>query len=113
MIDGEDCFLREQLEFLTDTTYNYTGSGMFVSFSFDKNIDRKQYSESTRILNGVKIETTEYPIEAEAILFLKNEIIDCLEIWCYFGDYPNQDLTKYTLTQSWKNSPNRQIKKPE
>jgi hypothetical protein len=61
------------------------------------------------ILNGVKIQTTEFPIEAEATLFFKHGIIDYLEICCYSGDYPKQDLAKYTLTQIWENSPKRFI----
>lgn len=61
------------------------------------------------MLDGVKIETSEFPIEAEATLFFTDGIIDYLEIWCYLGDYPSKELTVYTLSQKWKNSPNKTV----
>ncbi len=97
---------RPQIQFLTDAEYEYTGgSGLFVSFSHSEEIVRYKSNEDDLILDWLKITTTEFPIEAEAILFFKNGIIDYLEIWCYQGDYPTHDLKEYTLTQLWNNSP--------
>ena len=107
--DEEGIAVRRQLNFLTDVKYDYTGSGLFLTFSHDDEIIKHKYFKDDLVLLGVKITTTEYPIEADATVFLKNGIIDNLEIWCYAGDYPNKDLTKYTLTQAWNDSPGKQM----
>ena len=107
--DNEGIALRPQIEFLTDSKYNYTGGGLFVTFSHSDGIEKHKYSKSNLILLGVKITTSEYPFEADGSVFLKNGFIDYLEIWCYKGDYPKKDLAKYTLTQAWNNSPGKQI----
>jgi hypothetical protein len=106
-IDGINA--RQQLPYITEDDFNYTGGGLFVGFSTKEGIDKYKVSNPTLILNGVKIETTEFPIEADATIFFKDGLINYLEIWCYLGDYPSQDLTKYTLTQIWDGSPNRKI----
>ena len=108
-VDNEGIAVRPQLQFLTDTKYEYTGSGLFVTFSHSDGIDKHKYSKDDLVLLGVKITTSEYPIEADGTVFLKNGFIDNLEIWCYNGEYPQKDLKKYTLTQAWNNSPARQI----
>jgi hypothetical protein len=107
--DNEGVAVRPQLEFLTDAKYDHTGSGLFVTFSHSDGIGRYKYFKDDLVLLGVKITTSEYPIEAEATVFLKNGFIDNLEIWCYKGDYPQKDLAKYTLTQAWDNSDAKQI----
>lgn len=112
LIDGDldGITAREQLPYITEDNFEYTGGGLFVGFSKNEGIEKHKVSIPTLILNGVKIETSEFPIEADATLFFKDGLIDYLEIWCYLGDYPSQDLTKYTLTQIWEGSPNRKIK---
>lgn len=107
--DNEGISARPQLPFITEDNFDYTGGGLFVRFTHSDEIAIYKVSNQDLILNGVKIQTTEYPIEADATLFFANGVIDYLEIWCYQGDYPNQDLTKYTLTQIWNNSPNKII----
>jgi hypothetical protein len=108
--DKEGIAVRPQVEFLTDTEYNYTGGGLFVSFSHEDGIAKYKYSkEENFFMHGVRITTSEYPIEAEGAVFLKNGLIDYVEIWCIAGDYPQEDLKKYTLTQAWNNSPGKQI----
>ncbi|WP_419803414.1 hypothetical protein [Mucilaginibacter sp.] len=111
LLDGdiEGVAVRPQLQFLTDTEYDYTCSGLFVKFSHLDEIIKYKYYMDNLVLLGVIITTSEYPIEADGTLFLKNGIIDYLEIWCYKGDYPKKDLTKYTLIQAWNNSPAKQI----
>lgn len=107
--DDEGLSARQQLPFIAEDNFDYTGGGLFVRFSHSDEISNHKVTKQNLILNGVKINTTEFPIEADAALFFANGIIDYLEIWCYQGDYPNQDLTKYTLTQIWNNSPNKII----
>jgi hypothetical protein len=107
--DNEGLIARQQLTFITEDNFDYTGGGLFVRFSHSDGIAKYKLNKQDLILNGVKIQTTQYPIEADATLFFKDGLINYLEIWCYLGDYPNQDLTKYTLTQIWENSPNKSI----
>jgi len=107
--DNEAIAVRPQLKYLTDSKYDYTGSGLFVTFSHSDGIEKHKYSKDDLVLLGVKITTSEYAIEADGSVFLKNGFIDNLEIWCYKGDYPQKDLTKYTLSQAWNNSPAKQI----
>ena len=107
--DNEGLLARQQLPFIAEGNFDYTGGGLFVYFSHSEGIANYKLNKQDLILNGVKIQTTEDSIEAEATLFFKDGLIDYLEIWCYLGDYPNQDLTKYTLPQVWKNSTNKTI----
>ncbi len=107
--DNEGLSARQQLPFITEEIFDYTGGGLFVRFSHSDEIIKHKVNKQDLILDGVKIQTTEYPIEADATLFFKDGLINYLEIWCYLGDYPNHDLKKYTLTQIWNNSPNKTI----
>ena len=111
LLDGDDQGLSamKQLCFITEESFEYTGGGLFVSFSHSDEIIKNNVNKPDLVLNGVKIRSTEFPIEADATLFFKDGLINYLEIWCYYGDYPKQDLTKYTLTQIWENSPNKTI----
>ena len=109
LLDGDELGLlaKRQLPYLTENKFKYTGSGLFVNFTQSAEIINYTTLPLNFVLDGVKIETKEFPIEANATLFFKNGVIDLLEIWCYLGNYPNQNLTKYTLTQIWVNSPNK------
>jgi hypothetical protein len=111
MLDGDVDGLtaRPQMKYLTDEEYEYTGGGLFVSFTHSAEILQYKTSKDNLILMGVKITTLEFPIEADATLFFKNGIIDYLEVWCYLGDYPGRELTKYTLTQYWTDSPGKSM----
>ena len=103
LLDGDEygAFARQQMPFLEDTVYDFTSSELFVSFEHLQGIESFKVDKPNLVLNGVKIETDEYPIEADATIFFKQGLIDYLEIWCYKGDYPKRDLTRYTLTQIW------------
>jgi len=105
--DKEGLLARQQMPFLVDTNYDYTSGGLFVSFEHLQGVEKFKVDKTDLILNGVKIETDEYPIEADATLFFKNGLIDYLEIWCYNGNYPKKDLTRYTLMQIWDTSTKR------
>jgi hypothetical protein len=107
--DNEGLSARQQMPYITEDNFDYTGGGLFVRFSHSDEITKHKVNKQDLILDGVKIKTTEYPIEAEATLFFKDGLINYLEIWCYLGDYPNQDLKKYTLTKIWNNSPTKNI----
>lgn len=108
--DREGLLARQQLPFLSDTNYEYTSGGLFVSFEHLEGIENFKVDKADLILNGVKIETDEFPVEADATIFFKDGLIDYLEIWCYSGDYPKRDLARYTLTQIWDTSTKRTMK---
>jgi hypothetical protein len=99
--DKDGLFARQQIPFLTDLNFEYTGSGLFVSFDHTIGIERYKTENQNLVLDGVKITSDEYQIEAQAILFFKDGLIDNLEIWCYKGDYPKSDPTSYVLAQTW------------
>jgi hypothetical protein len=107
--DSEGLSARNQLPFISEEVFEYTGGGLLLSFTHTDGINKYKVSKSDLVLDGVKIQTTEFSIESEARLFFKDGLINFLDIWCYYGDYPNRDMTKYTLTQNWGNSPNKVI----
>jgi len=104
--ENEGLLANKQLPFTTEDDYEYTGGGLFVSFNHDEEALEYKVSKSDLVLKGVKIESTEFEMEAEATLFFKDGLISLLEIWCYMGEYPQQDLTKYTLLRIFENSEN-------
>lgn len=107
--DFEARSLRKQITFLTDISYNYTGSGLFVTFKHSEAIFEHKLSKDSLILNGVTIKSNDLHIGAKATLFIKNGVIDYLEIWSFDGVYPEKEPDSYSLTQTWDNSPGRQI----
>jgi len=101
--------VREQINYLTEKDYNYTGVGLFVKFSHSDGIEKFKTDNERLILNGVIIRSTEIGLGAEAMVFCDKGLIDYLEIWSHDGDYPMKELETYTLTQEWTGSPGRQI----
>jgi hypothetical protein len=111
MLDGgaEGISARNQLPFISENKFEYTGVGLCLNFSHDPESSNFKVSESELVLDGVKIETTEFPIECEARLVFTDGLINYLDIWSYYGEFPKHDLKKYTLKQIWKDSPGRTI----
>ena len=112
LLDGDEDGIKakSQIEFITESDYEYTGSGVFIGFEHKKGIEKYRCEKNDLILDGVEIKSSELEIGANCTLFFSNGIIDNLEIWSFGGDYPNSELTKYELTQVWKNSPRKAIK---
>src|SRR5215213_3614781 len=100
--------LRQQLTFLQESAIDYSGAGVFISFDPLEGMEGFKIATESEIINGVKIESSELSIGAEASLFISKGIIDYLEIWSYGGDYPKHELTDYVLIQVWDNSPGKQ-----
>ena len=105
LLDGDDdgMLAQNQLPFLTDAEFEYSNEGLFVHFSYDDRIENHKIATEDLVLSGVLIQTDEYPIQADAAVFFADGKIDYLDIWCHYGDYPEKDLTRYTLTQLWDN----------
>ncbi|MFV0535833.1 MAG: hypothetical protein ACK5M3_00505 [Dysgonomonas sp.] len=113
LLDGENGkFLVPQLDYMFDSDYNYTRSGCFVTFTHSEDIV-KYRSKEDFLFDGVKIESSELDGRADAILFMKDGIIDYLEIWSFDANYnyPSIELMTYTLIQEWNGSPQRVIKR--
>ncbi|SCY28960.1 hypothetical protein [Flavobacterium caeni] len=102
LLDGdEDGFsARSQLQHLTDVETHYDAEGVVVYFDFDGPLPEPD-DEEDLVLSGVFIVSEQDQIEAEAVLYFADGIVDCLEIVCLSGDYPPRELTQYTLTQDW------------
>jgi hypothetical protein len=107
--DEEESSLRKQIEFLTDASYDYTGIGLLVSFSYTDDIAAYKVKSETTMLDGVRIQSEEIELGADALLFIKDGVIHNLEIWSLGGKYPVKDLTSYELIQTWENAPGRKI----
>jgi hypothetical protein len=99
LLDGEDVdgMAKMQIESLTESDFNYTGSGLFVSFSHDEEIFKFRLDEDQLTLNGVEIKSPDLAIGADATVFFKDGVIDHLEIWSHDGNYPEKELTDYSL----------------
>jgi len=102
---------KSQIEFITESDFEYTSSGVFIGFEHKNGIEKYRCEKNDLILDGVEIKSPELEIGANCTLFFSNGIIDNLEIWSFGGDYPKSDLTKYELTQVWGNSPQKTIKR--
>jgi len=111
LCDGDEhgLAIREQLLYLAEKEYAYTRSGVFVYFTHMEGISDHKCMDSCSVFPGVKIRSAIGNVEAEAQFFLKDGLIDYLEIWCYAGDYPGEELTSYILTQEWQGSPGKRI----
>jgi hypothetical protein len=109
--DNDGLVLRNQISFLSDTDYQYTGVGVFVTFSHSDQISKYKLDKDELVIDGVDINDEAGNIDAVALVFVKNGLIDYLEIWSKTGEYPDRELENYTLTQVWDSSPGRQIKK--
>lgn len=112
LLEGDDFGQRArlQIDFLTDANYNYTGTGLFVTFDHAIGIEQYRIKAESPVINGVEIKSTELEIGAEAMVSINNGLIDDLEIWSYSGNYPPKELSSYTLTQNWTGAPGREIK---
>ena len=105
--------LRNQISFLTLTKTDHTGIGAFIHFKADNGIERFRLDTSnsknfdiernpTEMVNGVEIRNPDLLILADAIVHLKNGIIDHLEIWNKCGeDYEKTHPEHYELEQMW------------
>ena len=113
LLDGDELGLelRNQIPYLTDAEYEYTGVGLFVTFSCDEQIHDFEISHATQSFDGVEIKSPELAVGAYTRVSARNGILDYLEIWSYDGNYPRKELSSYTLIQTWRNSQNRKIEK--
>lgn len=105
--------LRKQVDFLTITETEHTGVGLFITFSADPSVkdykakrellvNEADNKEILEMVDGVEIKNESQNILADAIVHLKEGIIDCLEIWNKNGEnYPVVEPENYELTQTW------------
>ncbi len=110
---AESELLRKQVPFLTITDTDHTGIGAFIHFSTADQIQQFKLDTSnatnfdiegnpTSMVDGIEIKNSELSILADAIIHLKNGIIDHLEIWNKCGkDYVKTDPEHYQLDQIW------------
>lgn len=109
LLDGDGKAVKPQLAFLQDMAYEYTGGGVVVRFSHTEEIGAYRLPIDKLVLNGVTIASPALGIGADATAFLTNGLLEYLEIWSFDGNYPDYDLTQYTLQQVWQGSSGRVI----
>lgn len=88
---------RPQIEFLTDINYDYTGLGLFVTFSHTEGALKYKSPIKNGPLSGVDVKSSALESWANTIIFFKGGIIDCLELFSVAGDYPKKDLKDYSF----------------
>jgi hypothetical protein len=98
--ENDHDLLKSQLEYMVIQDYKYTWTGLFVHFEKQNKIETFKVTED-KILNGLIIKSPELELDAEATLFIKDGIIDYLEIWSHSGKYPNHEIQEYKLIQGW------------
>jgi hypothetical protein len=116
--------LTKQIDFLTEGEIEHTGVGLFINFNSDKTIqaykvdrnllvDESDDPNLLEMIDGVEIKNDSQNILADAIVHLKNGVIDSLEIWNKGGDnYPLIEPEHYEMTQTWRDvSKNKIIRK--
>lgn len=94
--------LKNQVYYIQEEMYDYTDSGVFISFKHEETSLKYRTTDKHLRLGGVLIKSDEIDIGAEAFLVINNGLIDYLEIWSYAGLYPHRDLINYTLEQYGK-----------
>ncbi|WP_101689345.1 hypothetical protein [Dysgonomonas massiliensis] len=87
---------KNQIQYLTDADYNYTGAGVYITFKATENI-KEDYLSKKSVIKGINIESKELEIGATALVFCNHGIIETLEIAAYGELYPKKNLTDYTL----------------
>jgi hypothetical protein len=108
--DRDGIKAKSQIEFITESDYEYTGTGVFIGFKHKNGIEKHRSEKDDLILDGVEIKSSELQIGANCTLFFSNGMIDHLEIWSFSSTYPKTELKEYELTQVWENSPGKTIK---
>lgn len=100
LLDGDSNGIKakSQIKYLCESDYEYTESGVFISFTHQPGIEKYRMQSDRLILDGVVVKSTNPNLEAEAIVFFKKGLVDFLEIWKYYGEsYPKEELTSYEL----------------
>lgn len=86
-----------QIEFLTDIKYDYTGVGLFVSFSHTQEALKYKAPVTGGPLTGISIKSPDLEFSASTLIWFEDGIINSLEIVGDGGDYPKRDLREYSF----------------
>ncbi|MDR6969160.1 hypothetical protein J2X31_003187 [Flavobacterium arsenatis] len=99
---------KNQIKDLNIYEIEYTGFGAFISFKNHPEIYkfRAQYGSlkenKSIISDGVIIKNPTLNIEASAVIFIEDGIIESIEIFNYNGyEYPQSELEHYEVSQNW------------
>jgi len=106
---SENELIEKQIQCLSNIEYDYTSMGLFVRFSYSEEVFNYRLKNENTILGEIFIKSNELNDHALGHFFLKEGIIDYLEIWSVSGNYPNKELDNYIITQDWVGSLQRQI----
>ncbi len=93
--DKDGMAVRNQLLFLSERSYDYTEAGLFVWFTTTEMPESFRLTSDITIIGGVDIKSSMLEIGASATAFIRDGIIDYLEIWSYSSDYPKKELPDY------------------
>jgi hypothetical protein len=75
ILDGDDIGdARNQMEYLTEKDYEYTGVGLFVNFSHSDGIDKFKANNENLIIGGLVIKSKELEIGASVTMFFTDGV---------------------------------------
>jgi len=98
--------LFEQIELLTESRIEHTGTGMYIYFDIDDKTKAHQLSKSqlkemfgdfNHDLTKFELVNSSINVLADLTVHFTDGIIDCLEIWNKLGEYPKEELVTYQL----------------
>ncbi len=104
--------LKNQIPYLTEKEYEFTGVGVYIYFDQDPKIFmftanfpyEGNVLENGNIayrLNGIEIRNDKEKFLADATVHLINGIINCVEILNKIGVYPTKEPDNYAIYQIW------------
>lgn len=97
----------QQVPYLTISKVEYTGSGVFIHFTLLPDVEVYRASAPDRNFDAVMICSEDLTAEAEAIVHIKDGLLDYFEIWSFDGNYPKGGISSYKAWQAWENSPGK------
>ena len=103
MLNGKEYeVLKNQAYYIKEENYEYTDSGVFISFEHEQTSLKYRTTDKHLRLGEVLIKSDEIDIEAESDVVIRDGLISYIEI-CSFGDfYPQKDPDNYVFETQWK-----------
>jgi hypothetical protein len=93
MPDGNN--LLHQIDLLSLEGLEHNGKEVLYRYK-SAHTPEKKYGENV-VLDGLEISSSELDSGASAAVFLKNGLISFLQILAHSGEFPEDELTDYTL----------------
>ena len=103
LVDNDETeLLKSQIPFLTIRKLEHKGIGLYIYFEKQPQIHRYCTNLKDTPLTGLEIKNEKENVLADAIVYIKDGLLDYIEIFNKNGnDYPIIELTNYEMYQTW------------